>query len=167
MQPQKSDMITSPHNMSFLFQLSMLWRIVYGLLRIVMGVAFLRLIGQPLSEFVYTLLAHEVTGRGSDAILGMIFQLFETHDFTVTYFIATYFIFWGTVDIILSLSLLRRIRVAFPITMALILLFICYGIFRFSYTHSFVLLGVIIIDIGIVYLINREYIKLKREIGTS
>ncbi len=167
MQPLLEEAIISPHKMSLLFQLSMLWRIIYGLLRLVMGVAFLRLIGQPLSEFIYTLLAHEVTGKGSDAVLGKIFQLFETHDFTVTYFIATYFIFWGIVDIVLSLSLLRRIKIAFPITMVLILLFICYGIFRFSYTHSLVLLGVIIIDIGIVYLINREYEKLKREMTVS
>lgn len=165
MQPPLTEAILSPHKMSFLFQLSMLWRIVYGLLRIIMGVAFLRLIGQPLSEFVYTIMSHEVM-RGTDVVLGKIYQLFETHDFTISYFIATYFIFWGIVDIVLSLSLLRRIKIAFPITMVLILLFICYGIFRFSYTHSLVLLGVIIIDIGIIYLINREYKKLKREMAT-
>lgn len=160
MQPALTEAVTSPRNMSFLFQVSMYWRIIYGVLRLILGVAFLRLIGQSLADLVYVLMAHELTGTTGDAVLEKIYVLFATHEFTVTYFIAAYFIFWGVIDIIISLCLLTHIRVAFPIAMGLIVLFICYGIFRLTHTHSLVLFGVIIIDIGILYLINYEYKKL-------
>lgn len=151
----------SPASLSFLFQISMWWRIIYGLFRLILGIALLRLIGQQLSEFIYTLMAHEFTGRAGDAVLEHIYQLFQTHNFTITYFIALYFIFWGITEIVLSLCLLHHIRVVFPITMALITLFIGYSVFRFGHTHSLILLSVICIDIVILYLINTEYKKFK------
>jgi uncharacterized membrane protein len=155
--------ITSPKNLSLFFKLSMWWRILYGGLRILLGTHFLYLIGQPLSEPIYALMSHEITGRTGDFVLEKMYYLFEHHDFTVTYFIASYFIFWGIVDIILSWCLLRHIERAFPMTMALISLFILYGIFRFTHTHSLVLLFVLILDIFILFLIHTEYKKFKRE----
>jgi uncharacterized membrane protein len=150
---------------TLLFRASMWWRIFYGFLRLILGVSFLRIIGTPLSDFIYTLLSHEITGRAGDFVLEHMYTLFEIHDFTVTYFIAGYFIFWGTVDIILSLCLLHHIRQAFPITMGLIGLFIVYSMYRFTFTHSLVLLGVIAIDIVILYLIYGEYRKLPNPMG--
>jgi uncharacterized membrane protein len=156
--------ITKPASLSLLFNLGMWWRIVYGFLRLILGITFLRLIGQPLSAFVHTLMSHELTGFFGDAILEKLYFLFEVHEFTITYFIASYFIFWGLTEIVLSLCLLWHIRIAFPITMGLIVLFICYSVYRFAHTHSLILLGIIIIDIAILYLINTEYKKLKRTI---
>lgn len=155
-----------PISLKFLFHLSMWWRILYGLLRLVLGFAFLRLIGQPLTDFVYTLMSHEISGKAGDAVLEELYRLSEMGDFTITYFIALYFIFWGTVDIVLSLCLLRRIVIVFPITMVFIVLFIIYGIFRFTHTHSLILASIIILDVGILYLINNEYKKLQKKIIT-
>ncbi len=153
---------TAPHSArTFLFRLSMWWRIFYGVLRLVLGITMLRIVGQPLSQFVYTLMSHEISGRKGDAVLEMLYRLFEIHHVTASYFIAGYFIFWGTIEIFLSICVLKGIKSAFPITMGLIVLFICYGIFRFTHTHSLILLSVIIIDFGILYLINNEYKKIK------
>lgn len=156
--------ITSEKNLSFLFRLSMWWRIFYGVLRVIVGVTFLRVIGQPLGDFVYTLMAHEITGRAGDAVLERIHFLLQPHEFTVTYFIAGYFIFWGTLEIILSFCLLRRILIAFPVGIGFMALFIAYASFRYTHTDSLVLLGVIFIDIGILYLINYEYQNLKKKL---
>ncbi len=144
-----------------LFQFAMWWRILYGFLRVFVGVTFLRLNGHQLSELTYTLIAHEVTGKRGDAVLEHIYAFLEIHDVTVTYFIALYFLFWGSVEIVLAFCLLKRIEYAFPVTMGLIMLFLVYGVFRYTHTHSFVLLCVLIIDVGILYLINREYQNLR------
>ena len=158
---------TSKESITFLFHASMWWRIFYGFLRIILGTTLLKITGQPLNEFIYTLMSHEITGKTTDAILEKLYTFIEIHDYTITYFLALYFIFWGTVDIILSLCLLHHVRKAFPIAMGLIVLFILYGTFRFFHTHSLVLLGVICIDIGILYLINIEYVGLKRITGDT
>ena len=164
MKPEDNHIITSPENMSFLFKLSMWWRIFYGVLRVIVGVTFLRLVGQPIADFVYTLMAHELTGKAGDAVLEKIYLLLQTHEFTVTYFIAGYFIFWGTLEIILSSCLLRRIQSAFPVSIGFISIFIVYALFRYTHTNSLVLLGVIFLDIGILYLVSHEYKNLTRKL---
>ena len=146
---------------STLFNLAMWWRIIYGFFRIFIGITFLRLNGHMLSDLTYALMAHEITGKTGDAVLEHIYTFFEIHDFTVTYFIAIYFLFWGSVEIVLAFCLLKKIEYAFPVTMGLIMLFICYGAFRYTHTHSLVLVGVLVIDIVIVYLINHEYKNLR------
>ncbi len=157
--------ITSPLNLSFLFRLSMWWRIIYGVIRVIVGVSFLRFVDQPLTDFVYLLMSHEILGRTGDAVLEKIYLLFQTHEFTVTYFIAVYFIFWGVIEIVLSFCLLRKVPTAFPIAMGLIIIFIMYALFRYIHTHSLVLLCVIVIDIGILYLINHEYRGLRKKLA--
>lgn len=144
-------------HLPFLFRISMWWRIFYGFLRIFLGTTLLKITGQPLSEIMYSLMSHEVTGHTSDFVLEKLYLFTETHEITVTYFIAFYFLFWGTVDIILSFCLLKHIKQAFPIAMGIIVLFILYGLFRLSYTHSGILACVIILDLVILYLINDEY----------
>jgi uncharacterized membrane protein len=151
--------IFRPHQ-SKLFQFSMWWRVVYGILRVLLGIAFLRIIGHSLADYVYAIMSHELVGSKGDFILEHIYTVLEIHDVTLTYFIAGYFIFWGSVDIVLSLCLLRDKIHAFPVTMGLIGLFIAYGLYRYSFTQSLVLLSVILADAVILYLIYQEYKKL-------
>jgi uncharacterized membrane protein len=146
---------------SKLFQLSMWWRVGYGFLRLILGISLLRLIGQSVSDYIYAIMSHEFVGRTGDMILEHIYTFFEIHDITLTYFIAGYFIFWGAIDILLSLCLLHRIRQAFPITMALIVVFLIYSVYRYSFTHSLTLLGVICADIVILYLVHKEYVHVR------
>lgn len=148
---------------SWLFRASMWWRILYGVLRLILGATLLKMIGSQFSDLVYSLMSHELTGRAGDAVLEQLYRLFATHQFTITYFVAAYFIFWGTIDIVLSLCLLRHKLWAFPFALWLIALFIAYSIFRYFHTHSFTLLGIIVIDIVIMYIIHREYKVLKNE----
>jgi len=143
----------------------MWWRIFYGFLRLILGVTLLKTTGKQLSDFIFGLMSHEITGKASDAVLGKMYNFFEIHDFTVTYFLALYFIFWGIVDIVLSLCLLRHIKRVFPISMGIIALFITYGIVRLTFTHSIILLCVILLDIVILYLINIEYKKITSNIS--
>lgn len=149
--------------LSWLFRASMWWRIFYGALRVALGVTLLKMIGARFSDIIYLLMSHEFTGKAGDAVLEQLYKLFETHQFTVTYFIAGYFLFWGSIEIVLSYCLLRHRLWAFPIALALIALFIIYSMFRYTYTHSLTLLGIIIIDIVIMYIIHREYRVLQRD----
>ena len=147
--------------LSKLFRLSMWWRIIYGVLRLLLGIALLKVIGKEFSDLMYTLMSHELSGRAGDFVLEHLYMLFEKHSLKVTYFVALYFIFWGLVEIVLSLCLLKKIRAAFPAAISLIVLFIVYSVFRYLHTHSLVLLSVIVIDLVILGIIYQEYRSLK------
>ncbi|MCF7815636.1 MAG: DUF2127 domain-containing protein [Candidatus Pacebacteria bacterium] len=159
-----SNDVTSPKSVSFLFHLSMWWRIFYGFIRIVLGFILLNHIGSSFTDILTSVMAHEIVQDPADVLFLFIYQLIENHSFTVTYFVSCYLLFWGSIDIFLSSLLLKHKLWAFPVSMVLIALFIVYGIFRLTHTHSLVLLSVIIADIIILYLIHKEHYNLKKSI---
>ena len=150
-------------HLSTLFHFSMWWRIFYGSIRIVLGFVLLKMVGTPFTEIFYSLMSHEITEDPKDAIFQMLYSIIEDHSFTVTYFIAAYLLFWGVIDVALSILLLRHKLWAFHTSMVLITLFILYEMYRVTHTHSFILILVIIVDLVILYLINDEYHALRTQ----
>lgn len=146
-----------------LFEFGMYWRIGYGVLRIIFGFALLKWINTPLADIVQNIMGHEIAEDPSDTLFTFINYFLNIHPVHITYFLAGYVFFWGFIDIVLSISLLKHKPWAFPLTLWLIGLFVCYELFRFTHTHSLVLLGVIGVDIIIMWLIYRESRKLQLE----
>lgn len=148
--------------LSTLFHISMWWRIFYGLIRIVLGLVLVKLINVPFSDIFYQIMHYEITDEPTNLFVALISKILLEHQFTVTGFIAVYLMFWGILDVVLSLCLLRHKWWAFPVSLVLIALFIFYEIYRFMHTHSLMLLAVICIDIFIYWLIRREHLELQR-----
>ncbi|MCX6737932.1 MAG: DUF2127 domain-containing protein [Candidatus Parcubacteria bacterium] len=147
---------------SLFFRIGMWWRMLYGFLRLISGLFLLHLVGTPLADIFYKIMSHELIEDPNDLLIRVIGPLLQNFSFTVNYFIAVYLVLWGIIDIFLSVNLLKRKKWAFPISIYAIGILVLYEIYRFSYTHSFVLACVIIIDIILIWLIRKEYHKLKR-----
>lgn len=143
-----------------IFTWSMYWRILYGFLRLMLGLILLRYIGDPFSDIFYRLMSHEFVEDPSDLLLTVVKPLAHYSTLTVSYFVAVHFMFWGVMDIALSVALLRRERWAFTASVYIIGAFTLYEIYRVLHTHSKILLGIIFIDICILLLIHREKTKL-------
>lgn len=143
------------------FMAAMYWRIAYGSLRIFIGYKLLSFVGLPVIDVYQLLLRKEFVEDPHDAGLRLVAHTLAHHGFSVTYFLVAYFVFWGVIDIILSISMLRHELWAFSAAMVLIGLFVLYEGYRFTHTHSPVLLAFILIDIFIVYLIRHEQHRLK------
>ncbi|CAN5764293.1 hypothetical protein BH11PAT2_BH11PAT2_03260 [soil metagenome] len=143
------------------FRLGMFWRIGYGTVRLIVGGILLRHIGTPVSDIFTRAFRSEFFEEPREHLMQVMSPFAHHFSFEVTYFLAIYLIFWGIVDIFLSVQLLRLRVWAFPVTMWLIALFIVYEMYRYTHTHSLILLSIIIIDLGLIWLINGEYQKLK------
>lgn len=143
------------------FSAAMYWRILYGALRVFLGYKLLSLVGLPAVEAYQRLLRRELS-MTHDAPFQAMGHLLAAHGFSITYFLAAYLLFWGTIDIALSISMLRHYLWAFSTSMALMGLFTAYEIYRFAHTHSPVLLSFILIDLFIIYLIHHERGRLIR-----
>ncbi len=146
---------------SKLFQIGMYWRILYGVLRTLLGLALLKLINMPISELLYNIMGQELIEDPSGFLFSAINYFLQLQPLSVTYFLSTYFIFWGVTDIFLSTNLLRHKMWAFPVSLWLIAFFVLYELYRFVNTNSLILLSVIFVDIVIFWLIQREYKKIK------
>ena len=140
-----------------LFTVSMWWRVIYGTFRVVVGVLLLRVIHHPFDSVVAGIMHTELVEHPNDTILFHFLAFLQQHPFTITYFFAFYIIFWGAVDIVLSVSLLRHQLWAFPFSLLLIASFMFYEIIRYTHTHSHTLLILLCIDTFVFWLIYREY----------
>lgn len=149
-----------------LFRAGMWWRIFYGILRIILGTALLRLVDTSFADLVYQLLKFELIEDPTDFLIRVVYPLVEQHSFTISYFIAAHLLFWGFIDVIFSSLLLRHKLWAFPVSIALISVFVLYEIYRVSYTHSLFLAGVIIVDLFVILLTYREYKRLELKLHT-
>ena len=142
------------------FRLGMYWRIIYGTLRLIVGVALLRLVGSSSADIFRRVVGRELLEDPGDPLLRIVRPFMHHFSFSITYFIAAYLIFWGIIDIALSVSLLNKKLWAFPLGMGLIAIFVLYEIYRFLHTHSTFLLVVIVVDLAIIWVIRGEYRKL-------
>ena len=147
-----------------LFNIGMKWRIGYGFFRILFGLALLKVVGTPVIQVVSTLMRHELVEDPSDILYSFITNVLTSHPLYITYFLSFYFIFWGVLDVTLSYNLIKHRLWAFPASFLLISLFVIYEVTRFIDTHSFILLGIILLDIIILWLIRREHKKIKLSI---
>ncbi|MBU1557454.1 DUF2127 domain-containing protein, partial [Patescibacteria group bacterium] len=136
-----------------LFRIGLKWKIFYGFLRLILGFILFNFIGTPLADIFYKIMSHEIIEDPNDLLIQTFNPLLQHFSLNITYFLAFYIIFWGVIDIFISINLLKEKIWAFPISIYLISIFILYEISRFFYTHSFILLFVIIIDIILIWII--------------
>ncbi|MAZ67151.1 hypothetical protein CL652_00010 [bacterium] len=154
-----------PDWFSKIFRLAMGWKIIYGIGKIILGLAILKWATIDPSSLFYKLMGHEIIEDPDDILIRLVEPLLTHLSVGTTTFAASYLIFWGLVDdIFLSINILRDRLWAFSAALALFGLFISYEIYRFFHTHSFFLLFIVAIDIGIVWLIAVEYRKAKNRI---
>ena len=140
------------------FKIGMWWRIFYGFLRLILGAVAIKLINVPFQDILYTVMSHELTEDSTDVLFQVLNSFLINHPLAITTFVPIYLIFWGLVDIILSINLLKHNLWAFPVSLYLIGFFVLYELIRLYQTHSLLLLCVIIIDIIVFILIRNEYV---------
>ncbi|MDB4992256.1 MAG: rane protein [Parcubacteria group bacterium] len=144
-----------------IFKTAMYWRMGYGALRIFIGYHLLQLVGQPAIAVYQRVFRRELTNDPNDYIFRFITHTLSHHGFSITYFLASYFLFWGVIDIFLSYAMIKHHLWAFKASIVVIIGFIFYEMYRFSHTHSLILFAIILVDIFFIYLIQHEYKKIK------
>jgi uncharacterized membrane protein len=83
------------------------------------------------------------------------------------WFAIGYLLAHGVVKLGLVWALVKRVMVAFPIAVVVLLGFVVYEVWRAVHTHSIALPVFAAIDMVIIVLVIREYLKLRRERSTT
>ncbi|HEY4458267.1 MAG TPA: DUF2127 domain-containing protein [Pseudonocardiaceae bacterium] len=78
-------------------------------------------------------------------------------------FAIVYLLAHGVIKLGLMWALLRKILIAFPIGVVVLTGFVVYEIWRAVHTHSIALPIFAALDVVIIVLVIREYVKLRRE----
>jgi len=146
------------------FKLTMLWRIVYGTIKLIFGFYLIQKLPGDITNLVYKLFSSELLEDPRDIFIYITNSQLEKLSEGTIFFIAMYLFFWGFIDVFISYYLLKKKIWAYPTAIILITLFTIYELLRFLKTNSLILFLFIIIDIFIIYIINKKYKILKNTV---
>jgi len=144
------------------FEATILMKGFNGLWEIIVGVLFLFFKKETIHAAILVLANQEFIREGEDLASHYIKNQANTFSASIQYFIATYLLFYGVVNIFLVVSLLYGKLWAYPLAITLFTLFGLYQGYRW-YTHgSTLLLFFIIFDAVLITLTFLEYQRVKK-----
>ncbi len=142
------------------FNISVIAKGINGALEIIGGLLLFLVSPDRISAVTRVLTQHEL--RGDSKNLVATYLLNSTHSLTkgLTMFIAAYLLWHGMVKAGLVTGLLLKRRWAYPAAIVAFFLFVVYQLYRYTHTHSPVLLVLSIVDVFVIILTWIEYKRL-------
>ncbi len=146
----------------FLLEVAVFLKGINGILELAGAGILFFVKSHVLSVFFKNLFSHEISRDPDDFILNLLFHIFTTSGHGTRMFIAWYLFIHSLVNLFLSVTLWKKKLFAYPLAIVILSFFIAYQILRFAYTGSYVLLGITLLDMIIVYLVVDEYMRKRR-----
>ena len=112
---------------------------------------------QKLHEGIVLLTAPELAENPDARIAGYLSRSSEQFSSDSQGFVAIYLVAHGIIKLVMVGGLLTRRMWTYPVALFLTAAFLAYQLHRFTHTHSVWLLVAMAIDLGIAYLILREW----------
>jgi uncharacterized membrane protein len=145
-----------------IFEIGILLKGAHALIECLGGLALAFLRTDGLVNLVSELTQHELMRHPNDFVAARLLAMAQTFTVGTQHFYAFYLLSHGLIKIFLVLALLRNKLWAYPVSLAVLGLFIVYQLYRFSYTHGIGLIVLTVFDIVVIALIWHEYRLVRR-----
>ena len=132
-----------------------------GALEAIAGFALLFTAPASLRHLIDWLTQGELQEDPTDFIANHLVDFFHQLSFSTKHFVSAYLLVYGITKIALATGLLRGKLWSYPTALAVLGIFLCYQIFRFSHNHSIGLGLVSVLDLVVIVLIWRDYKYMK------
>ena len=143
------------------FEVAILLKGIDGVLEIIGGLLLLFLSPIRLNDLIILLTQHELSVDPKDLIANYMVHFASSFTTSTQYFAVYYLALHGIVKIVLVLLLWKRKIWAYPITIASLILFIIYQVYRYTIYHSVWLILLTIFDLIVIALTFIEYKRIK------
>ena len=144
-----------------LFEATILAKGINGLWETISGFLFLFLSRETIRKIVLLAVQREVAEDRNDLVSNYLVKSANNISISTQQFIAIYLIFYGIMNLFLTISLLNKKLWAYPTAIIFHIVFLIYQIHRYFSHYSSLLLVLIILDIFTIVLIFLEYKKVK------
>ena len=145
-----------------LFWVSILVKGLDGVLETIGGILVLLASRADLTNVVIFLTAPELSEDPGDLVANYLRHVVLNLSANTKYFASIYLLFNGVVKVLLMIGILRGKLWSYRMALGFIAIFIGYQLYRFSHTHSLVLLFFMLFDVLTLYLIWIEYRRRRR-----
>ncbi len=144
-------------NLHKIFEIGIIIKAFDGVLEL-LGAGLLFLASkEQVNNLIIRLTQHELSEEPQDYIATHIVQAFEHYSLSTKIFEVSYLVIHGAIKIFLVWALLKNKLWAYPVTLALLGIFIVYQIYRYSFTGSIGLAALTIFDAIVFALTWHEY----------
>lgn len=138
-----------------------------GVLEIVGGLLLLMISPSHLSTLIRQLTQHELSEDPHDLVARYLLTLSKGLTAREQLFGAAYLLTHGVVKLALVFALLKRRLWAYPTALGIFGLFAAYQLYRYTFTHSWYLIVLTVLDAVVIWLTWLEYAKVKVERGAA
>lgn len=155
-----------------LFRVSISLKGIDGVLEVASGAALAVLGPGWVRNAAIFLSENELSRHPRDAIAKLFFESAQHFSVGTAHFATAYLLTHGAVKIVLVAALLRDLRWAYPVAIIIFAAFVCYQIYRFTYTHALSLIALSLFDLIVIALVWLEYrahkdVRTNRAVGGS
>ena len=134
-----------------------------GVLEIIGGLLLLTISPPHLSALVRQLTQHELSGDPHDLVAGYLVSLSKGLTAGGQLFGAVYLLTHGITKLALVAALLKRRLWSYPTAIGIFALFAAYQVYRYTFTHSWYLIVLTLLDAVVIWLTWLEYAKVKMQ----
>jgi uncharacterized membrane protein len=143
-----------------LFLIGIFFKGLDGVLELLGGLVFLFLKHGTLLRYAQILFRHELAEDPRDIIANYLINLAAHVSRDTELFAAIFLLVHGVIKILIVTGLCLRKLWVYPLAELVLSLFVVYQVYRFSHTHSVLLILISVVDIFIILLIRTEHKRL-------
>jgi len=160
-------MVIDEHRIHQVFRLSVILKGLHALLEIAAGAAFWLFDSRTILHWTSLLTADELREEPHDFVATHLLAAAQSLGAGTQAFYAFYLISHGLVKVALVWGLLRGKLAAYPLSLAVLALFIAYQLYRYSFTHSIGLIVLTAFDLLVMALVWHEWRLLRRHLPVA
>jgi uncharacterized membrane protein len=144
----------------WLFLAAVFFKWIDGSFEFLGGLILFLFTNNTLVHWVKFLFVHELEQKPTDPIIEYILNFIHVSENTQL-FAGAYLTAHGIVKVFLAMGLFFRKLWVYPLAIIILFLFIGYQLYRFVHTYSILLLFLTILDSAVIFLIYKEYKRIK------
>jgi len=149
------------------FKVSLYVKAFDAVLEISAAIALLTVTPDYIRHLINLATKEELLEQPSDVIANYLVHLGNSFTISTEVFSIIYLFSHGAVKILLVIALLKKQHWAYPTAMAIFGSFALYEAYRYTHTHSPVLLVLMSFELFVIYLIWREYRLIRQEVAAE
>jgi uncharacterized membrane protein len=140
-----------------IFELGVLLKGAHAVIECIGGAVLALMAPGTIAAMVNTWTQDELVDDPNDFIATHLLAWAQGFSVGTQHFYAFYLLSHGVVKVLLVVGLLRGKLWSYPASLAALVLFIVYQLYRFSFTHSPGLIALTVFDVGMLWLIWHEW----------
>jgi uncharacterized membrane protein len=143
------------------FKIGVLIKGIDGTLEMIAGIALLFITPESLRNLVGWLTQGELQEDPTDFVANHLVEFFHQLSISTKHFASAYLLVYGITKMGLAVGLLRGKLWSYPTALVVLVIFLCYQMYRFSHNHSIGLGLISVLDLVVIVLIWRDYKYMK------